>query len=151
MRHIAVDADRKMLFISDMGKNAIWQLSLSDDTVKKFVATDSHPNTIALSPDKKVLFVSCRGHNYSSTNYYRPGPDWGSVLLFDASTGKMLDAIVAGNQPTALAISPDGKTLVFSDFLDAKMEIFKVPTYTELLKGNGGRSSVYKKELIKVK
>ncbi len=150
MRHFAVDEARGILYISDMGKNVIWKLTLNDDKVVQFAKTDSHPNTIALSPDKKVLFVSCRGHNFSSTNYYVPGPDWGSVILFDTTNAKMLDAIVAGNQPTALDVSEDGSLLIFSDFLDAKIEVFKVPSYEELLKGNGGRSAVYKKELIKI-
>jgi DNA-binding beta-propeller fold protein YncE len=149
MRHIAADEERGVLFISDMGKNVIWQVSLADDSVKKFVDTDVNPNTIVLSPDKKVLFVSCRGKNYSATDYSRSGPEWGSVLLFDAESGQMLDAIIGGNQPTALAISPDGKTLVFSDFLDSRLEVFAVPSYEVLLRGNGGRSGVYKAELEK--
>ena len=149
MRHFAADAGKGILYISDMSKNVIWKLTLADDKVVQFAKTDSHPNTIDLSPDKKILFVSNRGHNFSATNYYVPGPDWGSVILFDTATGKMLDAIVAGNQPTALDISDDGSMLVFSDFLDAKIEVFKVPAYEELLKGGGGRSAVYKKELKK--
>lgn len=149
MRHFAADEERGVLYISDMSKNVIWKLDLATDKVVRFAKTDSHPNTIALSGDNKILFVSNRGHNFSSTNYYVPGPDWGSVLMFDTSTSKMLDAIVAGNQPTALDVSENGSLLVFSDFLDAKMEVFKVPSYEELLKGKGGRSTVYKKELIK--
>ncbi len=149
MRHFASDEEKGFLYISDMGKGVIWKLDLATDKVVRFAKTDTNPNTIALSPDKKILFVSNRGRNFSSTNYYVPGPEWGSVTLFDTATGKMLDAIVAGNQPTALDVSLDGSVLVFSDFLDAKIEVFKVPTYAELLKGNGGRSAVYKKELIK--
>jgi DNA-binding beta-propeller fold protein YncE len=149
MRHFAADPEKGILYISDMGKNVIWKLDLATDIVTQFAKTDSHPNTIALSPDKKILFVSNRGHNFSSTNYYVPGPDWGSVLLFDTATSKTLDAIVAGNQPTALDVSPDGSLLAFSDFLDAKIEVYKVPPYEELLKGNGGRSAIYKSELLK--
>jgi len=149
MRHIVVDEDKGVLYVSDMGKAVIWQVFLRDDKVEKFVETDTNPNTIELSPDKKILFVSCRGKNFSATNYYIPGPEWGSVLLFDTETGKMLDAIVAGNQPTALDVSSDGELLVFSDFLDARLEIFAVPSYEILKEGNGGRSQIYKKELKK--
>lgn len=149
LRHIVGDETKGVLYISDMAKNVIWQLTLVDDSVKKFATTDSHPNTIALSPDDTVLFVSCRGHNFSKTNYYVPGPDWGSVLLFDTSDGHMLDAIVGGNQPTALAVSPDSTTLAFSDFLDGTVELFSVPAYETLKNGLGGRSGVYKKELLK--
>lgn len=149
MRHLVADEARGVLFISDMGKNVIWQVSLADDSVKKFAETDFNPNTLVLSPDKKVLFVSCRGINYSAENYSVPGPEWGSVLLFDAVNGKMLDAVIGGNQPTALALSPDSKTLVFSDFLDTRLEVFEVPSYAVLAEGNGGRSNVYKAELKK--
>ena len=149
MRQIVGDEDRGLLFVSDMGKGVIWQVSIKNDEVKKFAKTDFNPNTIELSPDKKILFVSCRGINFSAADYYRPGPEWGSVLLFDAETGKMLDAIVGGNQPTALAVSPDATRLVFSDFLDARIEVFQVPQYEVFQNGNGGRSLLYKKELKK--
>ncbi|MDD5145599.1 MAG: YncE family protein [Candidatus Pacebacteria bacterium] len=149
MRHIVADEEKGVLYISDMGKNAIFQLSLSDDSVKKFADTDKNPNTIELSPDKKILYVSCRGENYSATNYYVPGPEWGTVLLFDTQDGKMLDAIVGGNQPTALDVSNDGKYLIFSDFLDNRMEVFEIPSYEILKAGNGGRSNIYKSDIKK--
>ncbi|MCX6737952.1 MAG: YncE family protein [Candidatus Parcubacteria bacterium] len=149
MRGIAADEEKEVLYISDMGKSAIFQVFLKNDEVKKFVNTDHNPNTIVLSPDKKILFVSCRGINNSSGNYYIPGPEWGSVLLFDTENGTMLDAIIGGNQPTALDVSPDGKLLVFSDFLDSRLEVFEVPSYSVLKDGDGGRSEVYKSELRK--
>ena len=149
MRHIVADEDRHILFLSDMGKDVIWKLNLFNDQVSEFIKTDHNPNTILLSPDKKILFVSCRGLNYSATNYYVPGPEWGSVLLADTSTGKLLDAIVGGNQPTALAISSNGKTLAFSDFLDQKIEFYNIPPYEMLKKNHGGCSSLYQDYLKK--
>lgn len=149
MRHIVADEDRGLLFVSDMAKGIIWQVSMGTNEVKKFAKTDTNPNTIELSPDKKLLFVSCRGRNFSATNYNIPGPEWGSVLVFDTKTGKMLDAIVGGNQPTALAVSPDSKYLVFSNFLDARLEVFQIPSYEVFQNGGSGRSVVYKKELKK--
>jgi DNA-binding beta-propeller fold protein YncE len=149
MRHMVADEDRGVLYISDMAKNVIWQLELTDDSVKKFVSTDNLPNTIALSPDKKILYVSNRGKNFSADNYYVPGPEWGTVLLFDTSNEKMLDAIVGGNQPTALAVSPNGTRMAFSDFLDARIEVFDMPTYEVLASADGGRSAIYKKEIKK--
>jgi YVTN family beta-propeller protein len=150
MRHIIPDEEKEVLYISDMGRKSIWKISLKDDSAVKFATTDSNPNTIALSPDKKILYVSCRGVN-NSKSYYLPGPTWGSILLFDTETGKMLDAIIGGNQPTALAISPDGAQLSFSDFLDKRIQMWNIPTYEELKSGNGGISGVYKKYLIKKK
>ncbi len=149
MRHIVADHDKNILYVSDMGRGVIFKVDLATDKVTQFAKTDRNPNTIALSPDKKILVVSCRGTNFSATDYYRPGKDWGSVLFFDTQNGKMLDAIVGGNQPTALAFSNDGSLLAFSDFLDSRIEIYKIPSYDIFLAGKGGRSAIYKKELKK--
>ena len=51
-----------------------------------------------------MLYVSNRGRNGS--NYYLPGPEWGSVLAIDTRTGRILDAIVGGNQPTGSTSRP---------------------------------------------
>lgn len=149
MRHIVADEATGVLYVSDMGKDVVWRLTLADDSVKKFIKTDANPNTIALTQDKKVLIISNRGRNHPSGNYYIPGLEWGSVQLFDTTDGKMLDGLVGGNQPTALAIAPDGMSFVFSDFLDNAIKVSVLPAYGELVAGKGGRSALYKKELRK--
>jgi DNA-binding beta-propeller fold protein YncE len=53
-------------------------------------------------------------------------------LIFDTNSGKLVDAIIGGNQPTALGVSPDGKVLVFSDFLDGILEFYQIPNYNDL-------------------
>jgi DNA-binding beta-propeller fold protein YncE len=127
-----------LLYFSDMGKNKIFRLNLKNDKIEEFAKTDNNPNTIALTPDKKVLIVSNRGKNNPSGNYNIPGPEWGSILFFDTSTGKMLDALLAGNQPTALAVSPDGN-----------LTLCQLPSFEEFLAGGGGRSSIYRQEIKK--
>lgn len=149
MRHIVGDEEKGILYVSDMAKNMIFKVFIETDKVFEFVETDNNPNTISLSPDGKILFVSCRGKNATKDNYYIPGPEWGSILLFDAESGELLDAIVGGNQPTALAVSSDGNYLAFSNFLDSNLEIFKIPSYDVLKAGGGGRSKIYKAELKK--
>jgi sugar lactone lactonase YvrE len=131
-----------------MGKDAIWVLDMKTDTVKKLANTDHKPNTIDLSPDGRVLFVSNRGAN-NPTSYYLPGYEWGSILLLDAATGKPLDAVVGGNQCTALDVSEDGKLLVFSDFLDDRLRVYSVPGYDVLSAGGGGRFRAHFADLKK--
>ncbi|MGV8084476.1 MAG: PEGA domain-containing protein [Coriobacteriia bacterium] len=138
MRHLIADETTGRLYASDMAKDAIWLLDMKTDQVTKLCSTDHKPNTIDLSPDGKVLFVSNRGAN-NPKSYYLPGYEWGSILLLDAATGKPLDAIVGGNQCTALDVSSDGKMLVFSDFLDNRLRVYEVPSYETLAGGNGGR------------
>ncbi|MGB4593514.1 MAG: PEGA domain-containing protein [Coriobacteriia bacterium] len=138
LRHLVADEKTGRLFISDMSKDLIWVYDMKTGKTTRFVDVDEKPNTIDLSPDGKVLFVSCRGEN-NAKSYYLPGPEWGSVLVFDTTNGKPLDALIAGNQPTALDVSDDGKLLIFSDFLDNRLRVYEIPDYKTLVAGNGGR------------
>ena len=148
MRHMVADEQRDLLYVDDLTSNAVWVLDLATEKVTKLADTDQRPNTLALSPDRKVLYVSCRGKDNPKT-YYIPGPEWGSVLAIDTATGKILDAIVGGNQCTGLDVSPDGKLLVFSDFLDDRIRAYTIPDYGTLAAGNGGRAVAHLKDLAK--
>jgi sugar lactone lactonase YvrE len=116
---------------------------------KKFTEVDEKPNTIDLSPDGTMLFVSCRGENASEETYYIPGPEWGTLLVFDTTNGKPLDAVIAGNQPTALDVSADGKLMISSDFLDNRLRVFEVPDYATFAAGGGGRYEEHFDEIAK--
>lgn len=148
IRHFAVDEAKGLLYASDMSQDCIWVMDLKTEQVRKFASTDHKPNTIDLSPDGRVLYVSCRGSN-NPNSYYLPGPEWGSVLALDTVTGKVLDAIVGGNQCTALDVSPDGRYLIFSDFLDNRLQVYSIPSYEVLVGGNGGRYKEHFKDLRK--
>lgn len=148
MRHVVGDEERGALYFSDMKRGKIWRLELSTEEVTELAVTDSHPNTIDLSPDKRVLFVSNRGENNPDT-FLKAGPTWGSVVVIDAHTGTHLDGTVTGNQATGLDVSPDGRMLAVSDFLDNAVNIFAIPPTAELLAGNGGRYRAHLGEVDK--
>ncbi len=148
LRHIVADEGTGRLFISDMSADVIWVHDMKTGATTKFLDVDEKPNTIDLSPDKKMLFVSCRGEN-NPKSYYIPGPEWGSILVFDAGNGTPLDAVIGGNQCTALDVSDDGKILIFSDFLDNRLRVYEVPSYDTFLKGNGGRYQAHFAEIKK--
>lgn len=148
LRHIIADEKTGRLFISDMNKDVIWVHDMKTGTTTKFVDVDEKPNTIDLTPDGKMLFVSCRGEN-NPKSYYIPGPEWGSILVFDTATGAPLDALIAGNQPTALDVSDDGKLLIFSDFLDNRLRVYEIPPYEVFAKAGGGRYEAHFAEIAK--
>jgi len=141
--------DREHLYVSDMALSAIYRVEKETGETKPFLETDNNPNTIRLTPDKKILIVSNRGINHPSGDYSVPGPEWGSVLFFDVQSGEILDALVAGNQTTGLDIDGEGAKLVYSDFLDGKITVCEIPTYEEFMEADGGRSENYKDDLIK--
>ncbi len=148
MRHMVADEKRHLLFTSDLGKDCVWVTDMRTLKTRRFVGTDRCPNTIDISPDGRVLFVSCRGAN-NPKSYNLKGPEWGTVLLFDTTTGKPLDAIIGGNQCTALDVSDDGTLLVFSDFLDARLRVYEIPPYEVLARGKGGRYKAHFAEVVK--
>jgi len=147
MRHLVGDPAHGRLYADDMGTDETFVVDLRTTEVRKLARTDSTPNTIDLSPDGRVLYVSNRGRNGS--NYYLPGPEWGSVLAIDTRTGRVLDAIVGGNQPTGLDVSPDGRTLAYSDFLDDRVTLYAIPPYATLAAGKGGRAEAHLADLPK--
>jgi streptogramin lyase len=148
LRHLVADEQRHKLYASDMAKNCVWVTNMRTGKTTKFADVDQKPNTIDLSPNGNVLLVSCRGAN-NPVSYYLPGPEWGSILLFGTPDGKPLDAIVGGNQCTALDMSTTGRILAFSDFLDNRLRFYSVPPHEVLKQGGGGRFGVYKAELDK--
>jgi len=148
MRHLVGDSEQGLLYASDMGRDVVFVHELGGDEVRHLADTDALPNTIDLSPDGRVLYVSNRGENNPET-YYIPGPEWGSVLAFDTATGEPLDAIVGGNQPTGLDVSDDGRLLAFSDFLDNRVQVYEIPPYDVLADGNGGRFGPHREDMAK--
>lgn len=146
MRHLVGDG-RGRLYADDMALDRVYVIDLATEAVRVLAQTNEKPNTIDLTPDGRVLYVSNRGENGSS--YYQPGPEWGSVLAIDTESGKVLDAIVGGNQPTGLDVSPDGRRLAFSDFLDNRVRVYAIPPYDALARGNGGRAIAHLRELAK--
>jgi YVTN family beta-propeller protein len=148
MRHLVGDPKKGLLYADDMALGQVFVLDLRNDQVRKLANTDHTPNTLDLSPDGRVLYVSCRGRN-NPTSYYLVGPEWGSVVVIDTATGRELDAIVGGNQPTGLDVSPDGRLLAYSDFLDNRVSVFSIPPYSVYANGHGGRSVSHLADLEK--
>jgi DNA-binding beta-propeller fold protein YncE len=147
MRHLVGDPRHNRLYADDMLYGQAYATDLATGRVSRLAKTDNEPNTIDLSPDGRVLYVSNRGKNGS--NYYLPGPEWGSILAIDTTTGRILDAIVGGNQPTGLDVSPDGRLLAYSDFLDDRVSLYMIPPYPTLAAGHGGRALTHLADLPK--
>lgn len=125
LRHLVIDREKNILYASDMGEECIYVYDLTNKTIIKKIRVDYNPNTIALTPDNKYLFVSCRGPNAKS-GYLDRSPRSGKLYMIDCDTLEVADIRVLGNQPTALAIHPSGKYLAVSNFRDKNIEVYSI-------------------------
>ena len=114
------------LYVSDMYRGTVNILNASTGAL--LASTQRlgfNTNTIVLSPDGRRLIASFRGRN-NDDDYTRPGPEFGAVYILNADDLSIEERIWGRNQPTGLAFSPDGKYFVFSDFLDANLELYAI-------------------------
>ena len=95
--------DENTLYVSLWDKKQIALIDRMSGTVRKTIDVGSHPNDIAITPDR--LFVANANSN--------------SVSVIDLKNEKVTETIVTtlypkapeGSTPNALSLTPDGKTL----------------------------------------
>jgi DNA-binding beta-propeller fold protein YncE len=99
--------DGRTLYVANLGSANVAVVDVSDPSrpsVTATLATDPHPNDLAVTDDGR-LFVSCGNTN--------------NVISLDLKTGQRLEVIntalgpkaPAGSTPNSLALSPDGELL----------------------------------------
>ncbi|GHV54311.1 hypothetical protein AGMMS49579_14620 [Spirochaetia bacterium] len=113
------------LFVSDMARGNLCILDAATGKLLQSRRIGPNINTIILSPDGKRIFASSRGRN-NPADYTLPGPEFGAVYALSAANLSTEEKVWGRNQPTGLAVSPDGGHLVFTDFLDANLEIYRI-------------------------
>ncbi len=123
-RHAVPVYEKNLLFVSDMARDQVIPYNLNTNRSMGAIKVYDHPNTIALTPDKKLLYVSCRGKN-NPKSYLIKGYDLGRIFVIDTANMKVVEQWEGGNQPTGLDVSPDGKYVVFSDFLDDAIRVYR--------------------------
>ncbi len=122
-RHLVVDRVMNRLYASDMARGSVFALDLASMKMLAEIKVGYKTNTIKVSPDGAWVFVSTRGPNHA-LDYELKGPEFGEFLVINARTLAITERHWGGNQPTGLAVSPDGNKIVFTDFLDHRLEVF---------------------------
>ncbi len=124
-RHIVMDRKKNLLYVTDMYRGSVYVINALNDKVLKEIRVDQKLNTGKLTPDGKYLMVSSRGPNNRET-YLKKGPRFGKIYIIDTEKLKIRSWIWGRNQPTGLDISPDGKYLTFTNFLDNEVEVYEI-------------------------
>ena len=122
-RHLVLDEARKRLYATDMSRDSLFVIDAATGGLVAELRIGSNPNTCALSPDGRWIYACTRGPN-GAAGYELPGPLAGELVAVDASSLEVAFRQWGGNQPTGLAVSPDGRRLVFTDFLDRRVEAY---------------------------
>jgi DNA-binding beta-propeller fold protein YncE len=122
-RHVICHGGK--LFVSDMARGNVCILDAATGKLLQNRRIGPNINTIVLSPDGKRIFASSRGRN-NPEDYTRPGPEFGAIYALSAEDLHIEEKVWGRNQPTGLAVSPDGGYLVFTDFLDANLEFYRI-------------------------
>ena len=125
-RHIVYRNGR--LYVSDMLRGTVNILNASTGALLRSRRIGPNINTIVLSPNGRYVFAASRGRN-SPQGYLWPGPDFGAVFMLRAEDLSLVERVWGRNQPTGLDISPDGRMLVFTDFLDNNLQLYLLPDF----------------------
>ena len=121
-RHV-IYRDNK-LYVSDMYQGTVNILNASTGALLHSRRVGFNINTIVISPDGRYIFASSRGRN-NPQDYTIPGPDFGAIYMLNAEDLSLEERVWGRNQPTGLAVSPDGRYVVFTDFLDANLQFYR--------------------------
>jgi len=124
LRHIVPSISENRAYVSDMYYGKIYEIDTNTLEIIREVKVHNNPNTIALA-NGRWLFVSCRGKN-NPVDYTLRSPENGKIYIIDTTTMAVERIFTGGNQPTGLDISPDGKTLCFSNFQDGNIELYSI-------------------------
>ncbi len=124
-RHIVIDGLNEFAYVSDMALGTVWVYDLAADNVANQIPVWYNANTIDLTPDGRYLYVSTRGPN-NSGGYGLRSPENGRIYAIRTDDREVVEVIAGGNQPTDLAVSPDGTLLAFSNFQDDTVEAYAI-------------------------
>ncbi|MBN2535374.1 MAG: YncE family protein [Spirochaetales bacterium] len=132
MRHIRVSPDDRKVFISNMLHREVYEIDAESFKLVHTYKASFNTNSIDITADAKLLFVSNRGPN-NPENYTLRSPENGKIMVFDLERKELLTSFSGGNQPTGLDVSNDGNLLAFSNFNDNTIELYEISAMQDML------------------
>jgi len=125
---IAITPDGKTVYVANIGSGTVTPIDTAMNTPGEPIEVGVRPRAIAITPDGKTAYVVNQSRpqpppwrNYEAGKRGLPQsvPDFrGTVTPIDIATGTPGEPIDVGNEPLAIAITPDGKTVYAANTYD---------------------------------
>jgi DNA-binding beta-propeller fold protein YncE len=138
-----IDADRKPT-MGPMGKDTLSIVDMSKPTALKVIATIPLDNTIigpptnlAISPSRDIALVANSVNVKDKDGKNVPEPD-DRLFVVDltANPPAVIDTLHIGQQPSGMAISPDGKLALVCDRADGTVSVLSIDGKTVKMTGS---------------
>jgi DNA-binding beta-propeller fold protein YncE len=106
---IAVDDAANMLYTVTKENNSLYAIDLKTKKIKSQHKLGGEGYTCLLSPDKKILYITCWGCD--------------KVLLFDTQQQKLTGSVAVGDNPNDMCITRNGKFLFVANANDNSVSV----------------------------
>ncbi len=106
---IAVDDKRNALYAVTTENNSLYVIDLQKNNSVKRFPLGGEGYTCLLSPDKKVLYISCWGCD--------------KIILFDTYSEQFLGSIMVGDNPNDMCLTNDGNFLFVANANDNTVSV----------------------------
>ena len=106
---IALDNKRKLLYVVTKDNNSLYVLDLVSKKIKNIFKLQGEAYTCILSPDKKILYISCWGCD--------------KVVVFNTIQNKIDREIPVGDHPNELCLDKKGLYLYVANANDNAVSV----------------------------
>jgi YVTN family beta-propeller protein len=106
---IAVDNAGRRLYTVTKENNSLYVIDIQSEKVISQIPLEGEGYTCILSPDQKLLYISCWGCD--------------KIILFDTEKQKITGSIAAGDNPNDICITANGKYLYVANANDNSVSV----------------------------
>ncbi len=126
---LAVSKDGKTGYVANADARQVAWLDLPAGPVTQRIDVPAEPTGLVLSPDGRKLIVTCAAPR-------------STVLVLDATTGRVLATIPAGHTAMSPAVTPDGKWLYVCNRFHNDVSVIDLAAGAELVRVKAVREPV---------
>jgi YVTN family beta-propeller protein len=108
---IAITPDGKTVYVANINSGTVTPIATATNTAGEPIEVGVRPRAIAVTPDGKTAYVVNQSRPQPSPWPSYPPDERGTVTPIDTATNTPGEPIDVGNEPFAIAVTPDGKTV----------------------------------------